>query len=418
MVQLASFQSRLSVEIRTALARLGQPASFQVGDIVLTKESPGGSLYLIDEGEVEVSFERAPSRPAGTGDLVGVAGFLGSDERSTVVARTSLRARRIEARELADAFAPSPGNLHAVLDAIRSVHLEMTTAPNSADAYVQDLASESLSHRAVRHPYLDAIGRGDLPDLRWALRDFAQHYYGYSRTFPQYLTAVLSKLEVAEHRVALLENLTEESGQYAQEEIDELASLGIEQAWYDGVPHPVLFARFAKAMGAELNPDHEADQVVCWREMFLAILSSGSAAQAVGALGLGTENIVSTIYIPFVSALERLQVPGRDAVFFPLHTAVDDDHQEVLQRIAASFAHTQDGRRDLRRGMLKALQCRERVLGLAIRPSSGAPPCQMEFFDGGRQRHHHRVRCDCSIGRSCPVAQRVGDHGGSRRVRM
>ena len=98
--------------------------------------------------------------------------------------------------------------------------------------------------------------------------------------------------------------------------------------------------------------------MVCWREQFLAILTGGSAAEALGALGLGTETIVQTIYQPFVQAIERLGLDPRDSVFFPLHTAVDDHHQATLRDIAIDLAGTAQGRLDLSKGMHKALALR------------------------------------------------------------
>lgn len=225
-------------------------------------------------------------------------------------------------------------------------------------AFVADLAAEALRHRAVKHPYLEALGSGTLPDMRWALADFAAQYYGYSRHFPRYLTTVMSRLEDPKHQRALLENLTEESGHYEQDELDELAANGIAADWIVGIPHPQLFLRFANALNV-VPSKIDSDAVLCWREMFLAVLTHGAPAEAVGALGLGTENIVRTIYQPFVRALGS--IPGlspRDTVFFPLHTTVDDHHQETLQAISASFATTTEGRVALRRGMLKSLSLR------------------------------------------------------------
>lgn len=344
--------------VRHTMARLGTLERYQSGDVVVREGASSQSVFLIEDGEVEVTGRGAPPRAVGSGDVVGEEGFLGGRESATVVARGPTVARRIQAEELAAALAKSPELLHSVLDALRSVRQRRTERSDEATTYVAGLAEESLRHRAVRHPYLRALAEGTLPDPQWALRDFARHYYGYSRMFPRYLTTVLSKLDRAEHRVALLQNLTEESGTYDEDEIAELTALGIDRAWYDGVPHPQLFARFARAMGAELSETDEADELVCWRETFLDTLSRGSAAEAVGALGLGTENIVSTIYVSFVEALSRTDVPPSETVFFPLHTAVDDAHQAVLQAIAADLAQTPEGRRDLRRGMLKALQGR------------------------------------------------------------
>jgi hypothetical protein len=90
------------------------------------------------------------------------------------------------------------------------------------------------------------------------------------------------------------------------------------------------------------------------------VISAGSAAEAVGALGLGTESIVSTLYRPFVQAIERHGgLRPCDTVFFPLHTAVDDHHQASLRRIAIDLAADERGRADLARGMHKALALRD-----------------------------------------------------------
>ena len=100
-------------------------------------------------------------------------------------------------------------------------------------------------------------------------------------------------------------------------------------------------------------------EVVCWREMFLNVLASGSPAEAVGALGLGTENIVRHVYVPFAAAIEALgTISEEDAAFFPLHTAVDDGHQAMLNNIAIELADIPAARMDLARGMHKALALR------------------------------------------------------------
>lgn len=222
---------------------------------------------------------------------------------------------------------------------------------------VEQLARQASQHRAVQHPYLRALDEGTLPDLRWAIVDFADHYYGYSAHFPRYLTTVVSRLEEPEHRWALLRNLTEESGRYEEHELLALTAHGIEREWIEGVPHPALFRRFCQAVGARrAQSDGHADQVIVWREMLLSVLGHGSPAEAVGALGLGTEGIVRAIYAPITRAVQRLELEPRDTVFFPLHTVVDDEHQATLRSIATSYARR--AHPDLRRGMLKALQLR------------------------------------------------------------
>jgi hypothetical protein len=157
----------------------------------------------------------------------------------------------------------------------------------------------------------------------------------------------------------LIENLTEESGVYGEEEYSELSRFGIRREWIDGIPHPALFERFSRAIGVKRTEGIESDQVVCWRELLLNVLSQGSPAEAVGALGIGTENIVRTIYMPFVKAIQQLgSLKPEDTVFFPLHTAVDEHHQAAIQAISTDFAGSEQGRAEVRRGMLKALSLR------------------------------------------------------------
>lgn len=241
-----------------------------------------------------------------------------------------------------------------------SVALRICTQ-DTRDAFfteiVEQLARQAVQHRAVQHPYLQALGDGTLPDLRWAIVDFADHYCGYSAHFPRYLTTVISRLEDPEHRAALLQNLTEESGRYEESELQELAAHGIQREWIEGIPHPALFRRFCQAIGARRGvSDGNCDQVVIWREMLLNVLGHGSPAEAIGALGLGTEGIVREIYAPITRAIQRLNLSPRDTVFFPLHTLVDDEHQATLLAIAKFYARR--AHPDLRRGMLKALQLR------------------------------------------------------------
>lgn len=229
-------------------------------------------------------------------------------------------------------------------------------------SHLDQLLQEALNHRALKHSYLEALATGNVPDLRWAIKDFAHQYYGYSTYFPTFLNAVIYRLDRTEHREALLQNLDEETGNYPEEDLEVLANAGIEPDWIIGIPHPKLFQRFQKALDLK-----EADlrrpelEVICWRNQLLSILSQGSMAEAVGALGLGTESIVSECYRPILQALSWLDdLSARDTVFFSMHTLVDDAHQETLLEIAADLAYTSSGLHDLHKGMVSALDLRAR----------------------------------------------------------
>ena len=353
----------LDDELRLRLSRLGEAQTVELGQKLIEKGAAETHLFIVEEGEVSVLDEEGrPIEEHPAGDLVGEFAFIENTPRTRdVVVSRAGRVRRIDRRELLATLSSHPHELESVLKALELVRDQRREGKPSGDprAYVEDLQALSMKSRGVEHDYLKALSNGRFPDLRWAMADFARHYAGYSNHFPRYLSTTIGRLETHEHRAGLLENLTEESGQYSDEDLEEIASFGIDPSWIVGVPHPLLFRRFQQAVGGQEGArSTEADQVVCWRDLFLCLLSQGSAAEAIGALGLGTESIVSEIYKPFVSALEGLDLDPRDTVFFPLHTLVDDHHQETLMQIAASLAEDREGRRDLRLGMLKALGLR------------------------------------------------------------
>jgi pyrroloquinoline quinone (PQQ) biosynthesis protein C len=255
----------------------------------------------------------------------------------------------------------SEQNVQSELSKISPVPDASACTDKTRESYLEELIQEALSHRAVCHPYLTDLANGNLPDLKWAIHDFAVQYPGYCAHFPRYLTMVISKLDSPEHRMTLMQNLIEESGMLDDEEIAVLVDHGIDPDWVQGIPHPKLFERFQQAVDVHDTHEHTDDalEVVCWRESFYHLLADGSPAEAVGAIGLGTENVVNKIYSPIIRAIERMgTLDRREYVFFELHCEVDEDHHEALLKIAHDFADDPQNRLDLRKGMLKALGLR------------------------------------------------------------
>ena len=344
------------------LIRVADRIELSSGEEFIREGEFDESIFFIEVGEVEVIRGGARVGTVEAGDVVGEVAFIDRRPRTaSVKALVPTVLQRVERADLLRELGQDPTLLLEfvqALDSRRKAHLGSGTA-GEVNQFMEALTQEAIRHRAVNHPYLFALRDGKFPDMPWALADFARQYNGYSAHFPRYLTTVISKLELPEHRAALMENLTEEAGIYEAEELEELAEIGVAKEWVAGIPHPLLFRRFCVAAGVErVKLESDAIEVICWREMFLSVLSSGTPAEALGALGLGTENVVSTIYQHFLPALEVLQAPASDTVFFPLHAAVDDHHQETLLDISKYYAQTDAGRVDLIKGMRKALALR------------------------------------------------------------
>jgi len=221
---------------------------------------------------------------------------------------------------------------------------------------MQDIA---LQHNAVHHSYLQKLSQGEFSNMEKALAYFASQYEGYSVWFPKYLQAVIDKLTNLNHKSHLLENLAEEKGQLDEDDLQAIRALGIDDAWVVGIPHPILFQQFKKAICTNYNFEMN-EAVLTWRTSFLNYLDNCTEAEAVGAIGLGTETIVKHIYRPLIESLStHTSLNLQDYVFFPLHTEVDDEHGKVLLSIANDLAsQSEDHTRLVRKGMETALYLR------------------------------------------------------------
>ena len=232
----------------------------------------------------------------------------------------------------------------------------------TSHGFINDLCEQALEHRALNHPYLQRLISGDVPDIQGALKDFVFQYTPYCFDFTRYLTATISQMEDENHRKSLLKNLVEETGQIDDENAALLGTIGIELEWVNKVPHTLLFQRYLEAAGAgsEFRRRHAyADEAIIWRELFYSVCSREGPGRALGAIGLGTENIVKYIYRPFIKAIENhLDISLRDRVFFDLHAALDDQHGEALTNIAIEYASKGENRKPLKEGMLMALGIR------------------------------------------------------------
>ena len=227
------------------------------------------------------------------------------------------------------------------------------------ERFLASLSREALSHPALNHPWLATIANSGFGDMHWALRDFAREYYGYSRDFPSYLRAVIDRLESPLHQELLGRNLEEEQGDLDDADREALRQIGIDPTTVDGVSHPQLFRRFCRAIGVS-TPELQtsSDAALRWRERFSRFLNNATPAAAVGALGMGTEEIVKHIYQPMLAGIRGLGLKREDYVFFELHCLVDDQHALDLRNVATDLLRDGQNCNEMRLGMKEALNLR------------------------------------------------------------
>ena len=195
----STFVDSLSQPLQQRLRAIGTTQQFADGDQVIARGEVTTQLYVVVEGKL-LAQTRDASVLIPSGEVVGEMAFLDNRPRTaTVVACGPVRLRAIDREPCFQALGDQPLLLNELISALSSLQRhrldrEAETDQRSSTQLVDDLSEAAIQHRAVRHPYLQALAAGNLPDLRFALEDFARHYYGYSAHFPRYLTALISRL--------------------------------------------------------------------------------------------------------------------------------------------------------------------------------------------------------------------------------
>ncbi len=224
-----------------------------------------------------------------------------------------------------------------------------------SSTFVSQLCEEAIQSQAVNHPYLHQLATGRLPDTQRAVQDFAVQYGEYSRAFTACLGALIAQLSNARHRDILRHNLEEEEGDTHGVALPEEVLCSVE-----GVPHAKLFERFQRAAGVD---EQDLQCGVCvnakvWRAQFLRLCESNEHV-AIGALGLGTELIVSRIYQQILQCLiQHTALTPVERVFFDLHSACDDEHAEQMLGITKEMATDTHAMAAIAQGMRAALALR------------------------------------------------------------
>lgn len=221
---------------------------------------------------------------------------------------------------------------------------------------IKRISAQALTSNAVNHPYLSAIQNGDFPNMELVIKDFAFEYAIYSSQFTRYLSAVIDHLRNPKHQQILLENLTEEQGDTHDVELppDVLASI-------DGIPHSQLFQRFQTAVGIDedyRNTHIQSQTSTLWRDQFLQLCQIDECV-GIGAIGIGTEFIVSSIYQQILKGLEKhTELTMSDHVFFDLHSQCDDEHAAQMLSIAKDLSHDDTNAERIEYGAKMAINMR------------------------------------------------------------
>ena len=206
-------EENLSAETYRHLLEIAEPLSCPQGAVLISEGDESRTLFIVESGSLTVSkrtgYGERQLAIIEAGDVVGEIAFVDQRPRSATVAiREDAQLLKLDHAEVMQALADHPAVLADLIQTLavritlrfrgqlseEDIQSELSKVSSISDApagikqtgesYLDDLVEEALSHPAVCHPYLADLAEGNVPDLGWALRDFAVQYPGYCAHFP------------------------------------------------------------------------------------------------------------------------------------------------------------------------------------------------------------------------------------------
>lgn len=224
--------------------------------------------------------------------------------------------------------------------------LQLSNTCNNTDArsFLKDEWIESI----MNSEFIKKCESGEIT-MEQLKRFLVQHQF-YAKHFTRYLAAILSNIEDHNDRFELCQNLFDEMG---------LGDAG-------NIPHSVLYTQMMKKLNTEpgeiIFP--ETQNLI---DTMMHCCRSTSVMTGLGAICLGAEGIVPSLYSAIVKGFQSKGVPASDLEFFTLHIACDDDHADTMFKIIDQMTNDpKNSIDDLNRGAEAMINARVAFLNSLI----------------------------------------------------
>lgn len=194
-----------------------------------------------------------------------------------------------------------------------------------ADIFFDQLTQES-AHLIMSVPILHQFDRLNLTQLKL----FAKEYHVFIDYFPQYLGALIHKSPNETIRLAILDNLVEESG--GMEQVEHL----------DGSKtHPEIYRRFAYKLGVTKQELFSGNQRPYSNKMLNDLKELSTHADfftALGGITPGIENVFHQwIGLVYQGLRKHDFLNEEDLYFFSSHAIMDIEHGEKFKQCLLPF---------------------------------------------------------------------------------
>lgn len=330
-----------SKPLRLQLQRVGQWRSLAEGEVLIRRGDTGSTAFLVISGGLTVSVPFAPVFIEMDG-VVGEMAFLENHpRRADVIAAEPTEVLAFERNKTFQSLSHYPDLLKELIQSLDLIQRSRRKNPifrdsRSAQDFMDRLQREISRHRSIPHPYLKALANGSHPNPLATMKDFIKNYKVFMAQFPHCLAILISRIENQSQRQKVLG-------------IPGLGPLAV-----DGDSHPELINRLSDVLSID-QQEEDSDalaEVINWRDDFISLLRDGTFAQAIGAMGPGSEALFPDLYRQLRACCETLGL----AQLLPMNC--DEKHANLFIELAKESAENPALRSDLRMGALRALALR------------------------------------------------------------
>jgi len=225
----------------------------------------------------------------------------------------------------------------------------METTPLDPDRVEKELADVTNAVTFDARPFMQDFAQGKVPKEN--LARFAASYCFQVDQFKRFVAQVYANAEPREVRELMLENLWEEHGEGD-----------------DSRDHTALVAKFARALGAEIEDIYDVEPIResrQWVDRILEVCRDEDFVVGLAAISFGIEFRTQTMAFLGQIYREQYGLTEDDLEFFFMHIEADEEHagraielvrkycttEELLDRCKAGVQEVLDATKTLAEGM-------------------------------------------------------------------
>ncbi len=190
-----------------------------------------------------------------------------------------------------------------------------------AEILIEQIDKKIMERSILNHPFYEAWKSGKLS--KDALRKYAKQYYKHVAAFPQYLSAVHSKIDNFEDRQLILQNLMDEEN--------------------GGKNHIQLWVNFGNALGLskeETRNNKAEEETESFVNHFKSTTSKGGIAEGIAAL-YAYESQIPKVSEEKINGLVNFYGVDTESglEYFNVHMKADIEHSQAERELIMKYAN-------------------------------------------------------------------------------